>query len=229
MLVFLILYPALYYYSRKPQRYGTLNRLRYVLAIVSSTLVGFFYRYTFEQQIDQSKPYVVCPNHTSNLDITIISGLMETKYAFLGKEELLGNPVTRLFFKTIDITINRDSKISAFRAFKRAQEYAKQGMSLVIFPEGKIDENYPPVLQEFKNGPFRLAIEQGLPIIPVTIFDAWPKLWDDGTKYGTKPGIVHIHVHKAIETTGLGVEDIEELKNTVHTIIKNELAKYENR
>jgi 1-acyl-sn-glycerol-3-phosphate acyltransferase len=225
ILVFTLLYPFLYFFSRKPERYKTLNKFRYVLALSITALSGFFFKFRFEQNIDWSKKYIICPNHSSNLDIFVCTLLMRTNFAFLGKEELLGNPVTGLFFTTIDIPLNRDSKISSFRAFKRAGEYLQKGMSLIIFPEGKIDEAYPPVLQPFKNGPFRLAIEQGAAIIPVTITDAWKLMWDDGKTYGTTPGIAHICVHKPIETSGMSVDNADILKEQVFDVLSTELAK----
>lgn len=224
ILVFILMYPALYFFSRAASRYKALNKLRYLLALSITSISGFFFKFRYEQKIDWSKKYIICPNHSSNLDIFISTLLMRTNFAFLGKAELLGNPVTGLFFTTIDIPLNRESKISSFRAFKRAGEYMKKGMSLIIFPEGKIDDAYPPMLQPFKNGPFRLAIEQGAAIIPVSIIDAWKLMWDDGKTYGTTPGIAHICVHKPISTEGMSVDEADMLKERVFNIIQTELS-----
>ena len=186
-------------------------------------MVGFIYRYRIDAPIDWSKTYIICSNHTSNLDISIITTVVKANFAFLGKDELLENPLLKLFFKTIDIPLNRESNISAFRAFKKGEEYLKQGMSLVIFPEGKIGEEYPPVLHEFKNGPFRLAIEQQIPIIPVSLVEIWEKMWDDGSKYGTRPGICDICIHQPVETTGMTLDDADELKEKIYNIIHSQL------
>jgi 1-acyl-sn-glycerol-3-phosphate acyltransferase len=146
--------------------------------------------------------------------------MMGANSAFMGKDELLKNPVTSLFFKTIDIPVNRDSTISAYRAFRRAAEYLRKGLSLVIFPEGGIADHYPPELQRFKNGPFRLAIEHKVPIIPVSINNIWRLMWDDGTKYGTRPGIYDICVHDPVSTEGLTLEDTDSLRDRIFQIIK---------
>lgn len=145
------------------------------------------------------------------------------KFHFMGKDELLNNPVLSIFFKTIDISVNRDSKISAFRAFKKAGENLEKGMSLVIFPEGKIDDHYPPKLAEFKNGPFRLAIDKNIPLVPVSIIDVWKINWDDGSKYGSKPGICDIYVHKPISTSTLADVDADVLKEKVYRLIDSKL------
>jgi len=148
---------------------------------------------------------------------------VKSNFAFMGKDELLDNYVLKLFFETIDIALNRDSRISAFRAFKKGEEYLKQGMSLVIFPEGKIGDDYPPVLHEFKNGPFRLAIEQQIPIIAISMINNWKKMWDDGSKYGTSPGICDICIHHPIETKELTLADADNLKDKVYTLIHSKL------
>jgi len=137
----------------------------------------------------------------------------------MGKEELKDALVTGLFFRTVDIPVNRDSKMSSYRAFKKAAEKLEEGITLIIFPEGKISDDYPPTLHEFKNGPFRLAIEHKIPIIPVSSSNTWHKLWDDGTKHGTRPGICDIYVHKPIETLHLTVDDADKLRDEVYDII----------
>lgn len=222
-LLYFILWPALYYFSRKPSRYAKLSALRRVWGFLSSAAVGFFYRFTYEEPIDWSKTYIVCANHTSNLDISAMCVLVNSHCSFMGKEELKDGLVTGLFFRSIDITVNRDSNISAYRAFKKAEERLKNGVTMIIFPEGKIGDNYPPSLHEFKNGPFRLAIDLKVPIIPVSSPNAWKRLWDDGTKYGTSPGVCDYSVHKPIKTTNLTADDADALRDKVYQIIEKGL------
>jgi len=62
-----------------------------------------------------------------------------------------------------------------------------------------------------------------VPIVPVTIIDAWQVLWDDGLKFGSKPGNCHIFVHKPIDTSGLGPKDADDLKQRVFETIKKKL------
>jgi 1-acyl-sn-glycerol-3-phosphate acyltransferase len=132
--------------------------------------------------------------------------------------------VLGFFFRTIDITANRDSKMSSFRAFKTAAERISNGVSVTIFPEATIPEEYPPVLYPFKNGAFRLAIELKVPVIPVTSLNTWKVLWDSGSKYGSRPGICDIFVHKPIETEHLNVDDADKLRDEVYEIINQKLG-----
>lgn len=226
LLFFVLFYPFYAIAARRPAWYGTLNRLRTLNSFLCSMFTGIFFRFTYAVPLDKNATYIYCGNHTSNLDIMILCLIAKGRFHFMGKEELLKNPVLKIFFQTIDIPVNRESKISAFRAFKRAAENLKQGMSLVIFPEGKIDEHqYPPGLSPFKNGPFRLAIETNTAIVPVSITNAWKKMWDDGAKYGTRPGICDIYIHAPLDTAGLTIEDADSLKDSVYDLINLKLIK----
>ncbi|PST83832.1 1-acyl-sn-glycerol-3-phosphate acyltransferase [Pedobacter yulinensis] len=221
---FLLFFPFYYLSSRNERFYPVLNFFRRLHSFLASALAGIFYVYHVEQRLPAGATYIYCANHTSNLDIMVFCILAKGSYHFMGKEELLKNPILRLFFKTIDITVNRDSKISSFRAFKKAGENLDKGMSLVIFPEGKIDDQYPPRLHSFKNGPFRLAIDKNIPIVPVSIADIWKVLWDDGSRLGSRPGRCRIFVHAPVSVTGLSLADDEQLRDHVFEKIKSKLT-----
>src|ERR1700753_74238 len=68
VLWFFILYPGIYYFSRKPERYWGLVALRRWWARLSTLFSGIFFRFEFEEPVDWNKTYMVCPYHTSNLD-----------------------------------------------------------------------------------------------------------------------------------------------------------------
>jgi len=197
-----------------------MNRLRRAWGFVSAAAVGFFFSFEYEEPIDWSKTFIVCPNHTSNLDISAMCILVNSDVCFMGKEELTEGLVTGLFFRTVDVPVNRDSKMSSYRAFKKVSERLQNGTSAIIFPEGGIADDYPPKLQLFKNGPFKLAIDLKVPIIPVSSSNTWKMLWDDGTKYGSKPGICKYYVHKPVATDNLTPDDADLLRNRVYDIIK---------
>ncbi|MCC8410048.1 1-acyl-sn-glycerol-3-phosphate acyltransferase [Mucilaginibacter sp. UR6-1] len=200
-----------------------MNKVRRAWGFISSLVAGITYNIDLEQKIDWSRTYIICPNHTSNLDITAMSIAIKNNICFMGKDELLDGLVTGLFFRTIDIPVNRESKMSSFRAFKATAERLQKGVTMIIFPEGTIPDIYPPEMISFKNGPFRLAIEHKIPIIPVTSLNTWKILWDDGLKYGSKPGVCNIFVHKPVETAHLTIDDTDALRDQVHSIIQQKL------
>ena len=114
---YILCYPYLYFLALDTKRYPAIVKMRRRIAKVSSGAVGITYRFQYEQPIDWSKPFVVCPNHTSNLDISAMCAMIKGNCSFMGKEELSDEPVTGLFFRTIDVPVNRDSKMSSYRAF----------------------------------------------------------------------------------------------------------------
>lgn len=217
---YFLLYPFLWYYSHRSADYKHMNRLRRIWGFLSSACVGIFYKFTYEVPFERTKTYIICPNHASNLDISAMCLLVRSDCSFMGKEELTRGIVTSLFFRTVDIPVNRASKMSSFRAFKKAMEKLRTGVTMIIFPEGGISDDYPPKLHPFKNGPFRLAIEAGVPIVPVSSLNTWQILWDSGTKHGSRPGICHVFVHKPIETKHLTLDDADRLRDEVYRIIR---------
>jgi 1-acyl-sn-glycerol-3-phosphate acyltransferase len=227
--IYVLFWPLLYCFSRKPGRYKYMNKMRSAWGYLSSLFSGFIYRFEYEAPIDWSRTYIICPNHISNLDISAISVLTKNSYSFMGKDDLLDGFVTGIFFRSVDIPVNRESKMSSFKAFKKAGDRLESGISMIIFPEGTIPDHYPPKLTAFKNGPFRLAIELKIPIIPVTSLDTWKYLWDTGDEYGSKPGVCNIFVHAPIETAHLSIDDTEELKNRVHGIINQKFEHNDHR
>jgi 1-acyl-sn-glycerol-3-phosphate acyltransferase len=223
ILLFVVFWPFYYWFTRHPRFYGLLNKCRTLHSFLCTALSGVYFNFKYQTKLNPNTTYIYCANHTSNLDIVIFCLLAHGRYHFMGKEELLNNPVLGIFFRSIDISVSRSSKIAAFRSFKRASENLKKGMSLIIFPEGKIDDIYPPHLQEFKSGPFKLAIENNIEIVPVSIANVWNIFWDDGLKFGTRPGIVDVFVHKPISTTILAAENDDELKDRVFEMINSKL------
>lgn len=200
LIYFMLGYPFLWFFARHPEKhFKQIVFLRKWIGALAMHTVGFRIKTSYEEEIDwDDGPFLICPNHSSFLDINILNLIVKGKFSYMGKEDLLKNIVTKIFFKTIDIPVDRQSKISAFRAFKRADSLLKDRKSVVIFPEGKIDDTYPPRLQEFKSGIFRLAADNEIKIIPIIIHDAWKIYWDDGKKHGTRPGTIHVSVLKPI-------------------------------
>ncbi|GAA4794606.1 lysophospholipid acyltransferase family protein [Olivibacter ginsenosidimutans] len=220
---FILFYPLLAILARNPKKnFSSIAKYRRQIARLSTWCSGFRFKFNIPYDFTWNGVYIICANHTSILDISALAILCKQDISFMGKIELLRNPITRFFFKTIDIPVDRRSKISSYKAFKLAQQRLAEGKSVVIFPEGKIEDTYPPVLQDFKNGPFKLAIENNIPILPVVINGLWKLLWDEGSR-GSRPGHCTIHVLEPIETTSLGIAASDQLKDYVHQLFANYL------
>ena len=77
----------------------------------------------------------------------------------MAKKELEEIPVFGIWFRTIDIAVDRKNARKAAEAYKKATRFFESGRSLVIFPEGTISNQVPKMIK-FKDGPFRMAIEK---------------------------------------------------------------------
>ncbi len=218
---FVLLYPLFWLFLQSESTYKAANRLRIIWASTFCFLSGIIRKVTFEQPLDYSKTYIYCANHSSYLDIPLVGlSIGHTRFFYMAKAELSKVPLFKIFFKTVDVAVDRRDPIKAAMALKLAQEKLKK-MDLIIFPEGTTS-TIMPKLMSFKTGPFKLAITTGSPIVPTTVLDNWKMLPNDGKHMGM-PGKTRIIFHKPIETKGLTDKDIPALKQQTFEVIENAL------
>ncbi len=172
-------------------------------------------------KIDKSKVYIFCPNHFSYLDIPSM-GFAPNNFVFVGKSAIKKAPLFGYMFDRLHIAVNRQSRKSSYDTYLRSTEVIKEGRSLAIFPEGGIISQNPPAMARFKDGAFRIAIEQQIPIIPVTIPNNWIIL-PDQKELLLKKGILKVAFHEPIETVGMNVSDIKSLKEKVRSEMEKHL------
>lgn len=170
-----------------------------------------------------NETFVVTPNHTSYLDILMTYVISPHMLIFMGKAELGKVPIFNIFFKRMNILVNRGSIVGGHKAFQRADFELKHGKNVVIFPEGGILD-IAPKLSRFKNGAFKLAIENNVPIIPITFLDNY-RLLQDSFIGLSGPGRARVIVHKAIETKDLSQDDLVSLREGVFTLIDNTIKR----
>jgi 1-acyl-sn-glycerol-3-phosphate acyltransferase len=152
-------------------------------------------------QLDPKRTYVFMSNHVSNIDPPIMLPLIPRRTSVMAKKELFDYP---LLGKTMRLGSlvpvdrgNRDAGISAVRA---AAAVLRQGINMTIYVEGH--RSFDGKLLPFKKGPFYLAMECGVPVVPVTISGShyvMPK-----GRFAIKPGIVTLNFHPPIEPEDFG-------------------------
>jgi 1-acyl-sn-glycerol-3-phosphate acyltransferase len=177
----------------------------------------------------KNQHYILCSNHSSYLDIPMMCLTIPCYFNFMAKAELGKIPFFGRFFRTIDISVNRQSMRDSYKAFEAAKSHLAKGASIVIFPEGGIPD-CTPTMKKFKPGAFKIALELGVPVLPITFIDNWRLLPDDG-KFRARPGIARAVVHEPMDVTGLTEEGLaafaEKLYNTIngplieHGVVKN--------
>ena len=189
---------------------------------------GFYYKVEAEQQIEQDKSYMFVANHTSMADIMLMLAVVKNPFVFVGKKELSKIPLFGFFYKRTCILVDRGSQKSRMEVFNRAQKRLNQGLSICIFPEGGVPADESIILDDFKDGAFRLAIEHQIPIVPMTFPDNKKRF--SYTFFSGSPGLMRAKVHSFVLTIGKNIEskkDIKEVKDEVRTIILNQLLRYQ--
>ena len=170
---------------------------------------------------DKEVSYIICPNHSSYLDILILYAVFPNYFIFLGKQELGKVPLFNIFFKKLNILINRTNPISAHQSILKAVERMKSGINVVIFPEGTIPRTVPQ-MKPFKNGAFKVAIEEEIPIVPVT-FKGNHELLEDAWGFfaNSRPGLSEIFIHEPIQVNKQ--DDLITLREKTKDVIASKL------
>jgi len=182
--------------------------------------MGFGYKIIKEETPQPKKSYMFVANHTSMADIMLMLVASKNPFVFVGKAELAKIPLFGFFYKRTCILVDRTSAKSRQAVFLRAQRRLKQGLSICIFPEGGVPEEHI-VLDTFKDGAFRLAINHQIPIVPITFYDNKKRF--SYTFFSGSPGKMRAKIHKFIKTEGLTIEDTKALNERTRTIILDEL------
>ncbi|HQW04613.1 MAG: 1-acyl-sn-glycerol-3-phosphate acyltransferase [Flavobacteriales bacterium] len=206
----------------RPKRYQMAFRLKRTWAFFLQWVSGVPVRVE-RRAILPKAPYIICSNHSSYLDIIQMYNVIPEYFLFMGKYELLRWPLFNMFFKDMNIAVNRGSHVEAAKAFRRAANALDRGTSLALFPEGTIPV-FTPRLKPFKDGAFKLAIEKQVPIVPVTFLDHW-RLFGEPTDLLSRghPGFARAVIHPAISTVGLTMDDLVILRTQVYRTIEEPL------
>lgn len=177
----------------------------------------------YEEKLDRQQTYIFCTNHNSYLDIPTV-GLIPHNFKFIGKASLKKVPLWGYMYSRLHILVDRKSMRSRHSSWIQVTEAVKQGFSIVFFPEGGIASKNPPQMAAFKDGSFRIAVEEQIPIVPVTIHQNH-LLLPDRMPLTMHPGLISAQVHSPIWPSGSGDEAIKTLKEKVRTTIESELEK----
>jgi 1-acyl-sn-glycerol-3-phosphate acyltransferase len=173
------------------------------------------FRYSGTMPKDPRRPFVVVSNHESFADILLISHLpWEMKW--LSKAELFRIPIMGwMMWLAGDVPVKRGFGPSAVEAMARCRKSLENRVSVMIFPEGT--RSRTSELLPFKDGAFRLAIEAGVPILPLAVSGTGTALRKHDWRFGRSNA--EVRVLDPVETTGLSLDDVSELKARVRRTI----------
>ncbi len=184
-------------------------------------VMGFSTKVYREEKLIPHESYMFCPNHTSAIDILLMLSITKNPFVFLGKKELANIPVFGYVYKRTCILVDRNNVKSRRTAFKEAQKRLEKGLSICIFPEGKVPDDESIILDEFQKGAFRLAIDFKIPVVPITFYDCKKRF--SYTFFSGSPGVLRVKMHRFLKTDTLNQKDINSLKEKTFQIILNDL------
>jgi 1-acyl-sn-glycerol-3-phosphate acyltransferase len=156
------------------------------------------------EHLDLSRNYIFMANHVSNADPPILVPNLPRRTSVLVKRELFRVPLLGAAMRMASlVAIDRSNKEAAIASMRRAAEVLRSGLDMTVFPEGtrSLDGRLLP----FKKGPFHMAMETGVPIVPVTIVgthDILPK-----GQVRIRPGTARLIFHLPIDPTQFGERD----------------------
>ncbi len=165
---------------------------------------------------DWSRPHVFVMNHQSMLDIPIAFAVLPVELRFIAKHSLAWVPFLGWYMSlTGMIFVNRSKPSLAYESLARAAKRIHDGVSVLIYPEGTRPTDGR--LLPFKRGAFGLAIDAGVPIVPVAVNPSW-KLLPSGQTI-IRPGTVQVRVGSLISTQGKVPGDRDAFAVEVHDTI----------
>ena len=168
-----------------------------------------------------TRPAVFLFNHQSQLDVLILAKLLRGGFTGVAKKELANSPGFGLMFRLADVAfVDRHDTAQARKALKPAVQKLRDGISLVIAPEGT--RSATPALGPFKKGAFHVAMQAGVPIVPIVIRNAGELMWRGATTIHA--GTVQVAVLPPVATTGWDIEELDKHVREVRGLYLTTLA-----
>lgn len=170
------------------------------------------------------RSYVIVANHISYMDTVVLFTALPKYFRALGKKEFSRVPVLGFLYKQIAVMVDRSSQQSRAKSMRLMWRVLKHEADIIIFPEGTFNETGRP-LKDFYSGAFRLAINTGVPILPVIFpdtvhrwhYSGWWKIW---------PGKNRAIFLEPIAVDGLTLDDVDMLKTKTYVVMEAALRAY---
>jgi 1-acyl-sn-glycerol-3-phosphate acyltransferase len=184
-------------------------------------MVGVRVRVTGLEHLDQKQAYIFTPNHQSLIEVPLFVTYLGRNPGYLAKKEVFRYPVFGYGIGLMGVVpVDRSNSAAAVESARRATENLRGGKSYIVYPEGTRSRDGR--LLPFKKGAFMMAIDAGVPVVPVTIAGA-TKIMPKG-KVKVFPSTVHITLHEPVSTCGYSKENVAELVEKVRSRILSVLG-----
>ncbi|MBS1619394.1 MAG: 1-acyl-sn-glycerol-3-phosphate acyltransferase [Bacteroidetes bacterium] len=202
-----------------PERQRTVACYRVARAIATAWffLCGYKIVIEGEEKIDHNQTYMFVCNHSNMLDLPMIAYFLQHYYKSLAKKELRYVPIMGYLLRTSSLLVDRSNPESRRQTTARVANLMKQGLSILIFPEGTRNKTVKP-LKEFYSGAFRTAILAQVPVQPFLFLDH--RSLQPVHSYRFHPGTVRVRVLDAIPTAGLHPDDAHDLQQQIYDLME---------
>lgn len=225
VLVFLLLYPVIFIFLQRRSWKRVAHRLVRLWGQLFFLFAGIRIKVTHHFKPDPKQNYVFCANHFSYVDIAVVVVIIRHYFAFVGKNAMKKIPLFGYLYARLNILVDRNDKNSRASSLNRSIRALQSGRSIVIFPEGGIiSKNFPYMANPLKDGAFIMAIQQQVPIVPISFHNNYQVMDDDSLLM--RPGTLHMEIHPPFATKGLTMEDLPVLREKVFESIQNPILAY---
>ena len=198
-----------------------------LLAEVGTAVADIDVEVINEDNLWKHRPAVFIINHQSSLiDLLVTTRLLRGGFTAVAKAEAADVPVIGPLLKLADFAfLERSDSQKARAALGQAVERLAAGVSIVISPEGT--RSLTPRIGRFKKGAFHLAMDAGVPIVPIVIRNSGELMWRNAKT--VQPGTVQAFVHEPILTTGWVKRDLDRAVVEVEDLYRRTLAEWPSK
>lgn len=169
-------------------------------------------------------PQIFAANHQSDVDTLVALASVPVPFRWIAKKELFRIPLFGAAMRNAGyIPIDRRNHDSALKSMEEAAHIIRKGHSVMTFPEGTRSSD--GTIQRFKQGTFHLAIQAGVPIIPITIIGTSAVMPKRSLKI--TPGEIRVIIDKPIDVSGYTIETRQQLMDEVRNTIVGNYRKYQ--
>lgn len=177
--------------------------------------------------IDPKKTYVFVANHRSQLDIPTYALSCKNTFRFLAKAELTKIPLMGFIINKLYISVNRTDRADRNRSIEVMKRSLDEGISVFLCPEGTRNRKDEPILLDFRDGAFRLAIHTKTPLAVLTVLNSGEKL-SPNRPVELAPGTIHAVWDEPIDTSKMTMDDLPALKERVRKMMEVHIREYRN-
>lgn len=176
------------------------------------------------EKIPRDRPVLFTPNHLSYADIPLLLHVLKDfDFGFLMRMQLNKFFAIKQISHIIKcVPINQENPREGIKALRKTAEQIKNGLSMVVFPEGRRTFSNTP--EEFKNGAFKIVQKTGVTVVPIYLRNVFNVL--EGNNFTVTPSDVSVTILDPIETHEMNRADVKALHDRVYNIILEESKRH---